>query len=490
MSELDPQGTPLDLPTIATARQAETTQEQHHPDGHYRQELSRALTMRENMLITLSSVTPASSVFIIVPAILLGVGGASVMTMLIAAIAAVFVGACYAELSATYPVTGGEYTWAARLLGRPIGFATFLLSLVSGILIIAVIALGTGEYLGAAWSGLDGTWVGIVVIVATTAVAVLDIRTNAWVTGVFLAIEMLAVITLTVLGIFHPERGVGAFFDAQTMGAHGLHGVGVSAVIALLPVALFAFNGYGAAVYYVEETKDANRTIGRVILVSLVVTALVEILPLAAVVVGAPSMSDLLGSDAPMNYFLIERGGHTLNAVVSVGIAIAIINAVIAIIIQIARLVYASARDRSWPGPVDDVLGRIHPRFRSPANATVLVGFLAVLAGLFIPLSWLITATGASVAVVYLVVGCCALRLRRPGVTASRGFRMPWWPLPPVVLIAGMVYVCVQTVKDTPSQVAISVVTMAVGVVYYFGFIHPRRGDRWTLPDPVEEVLD
>ncbi|GAB4013804.1 APC family permease [Nocardioides ultimimeridianus] len=482
MSELDPQGTPLDAQVVDPPVRA-------GGGVRYEQELARALTMRENILITLSSVTPASSVFIIVPAILFGVGGASVLTMVLAAVAAVLVGACYAELSATYPVTGGEYTWAARLLGRPLGFATFLLTLVSGVLIIAVIALGTGEYLGAAWSGLSGTWVGIAVIVVTTLVAVLDIRTNAWVTGVFLAIELLAVLTLALLGVLHPVRGLGSFFSAQTLGEHGLQGVGASAVIALLPVALFAFNGYGAAVYYVEETKDANRTIGRVILMSLVVTALVEIVPLAAVVIGAPSMTDLLGSDAPMNYFLLARGGHVLNTLISVGIAVAIVNAVIAIIIQIARLVYASARDRSWPGPVDDVLGKVHPRFKSPANATLLVGVLAVLAGIFIPLDWLITATGASVAVVYLVVAACALRLRRPSVTPSRGYRMPWWPLPPVLLIAAMAYVCVQTTRDTPSQVAISAVTMVVGVLYYYGFIHPRRGERWTLPEPVEEDL-
>lgn len=42
--------------------------------GRYEQQLARSLSMRENILITLSSVTPASSVFIIVPAVLLGVG--------------------------------------------------------------------------------------------------------------------------------------------------------------------------------------------------------------------------------------------------------------------------------------------------------------------------------------------------------------------------------------------------------------------------------
>ena len=154
MSELDPRGAipPAPGPTPAG-------------EGAYVQQLHRALSMKENILVTLSAVTPASSVFIIVPTVLLGVGGASVLTMLIGGVAAFFVALCYAELAATYPITGGEYTWAARLLGKPAGFSTFVLTLVSGVLIVAVIALGTGEYLGVAWPALGGKWIGVGVIV-------------------------------------------------------------------------------------------------------------------------------------------------------------------------------------------------------------------------------------------------------------------------------------------------------------------------------------
>ncbi|WP_232850791.1 amino acid permease [Nocardia acididurans] len=81
--------------------------------SRYPQQLARALGMGENILITLSAVTPASSVFIIIPV-------------------SVFVGLCYAELATAYPIAGGEYTWVARLLGRPNGFAVFGLTLVNG----------------------------------------------------------------------------------------------------------------------------------------------------------------------------------------------------------------------------------------------------------------------------------------------------------------------------------------------------------------------
>ncbi len=456
----------------------------------YQQQLHRTLTMKENILITLSAVTPASSVFIIVPTVLMGVGGASVLTMLVGAVAAFFVALCYAELAATYPITGGEYTWAARLLGKPIGFATFVLTLVSAVLIIAVIALGTGEYLGVAWQGLGGKWIGVAVIAVTTCVALLNIRTNAWVTGIFLAVEIAAVAVVALLGFAHTERGPAEFLHAQTFDGTAMTNAGVGGIIALVPVALFAYNGYGAAVYYVEETKNAAKTIGRVIIVCLFVTVAVEIIPLAAVVIGAPSMSDLLSSEAPMNYFLIERGGSALNTVVSVGIAVAIINAVIAIILQVARQLFASARDRSWPEPIDRVLATVHPRLHTPVAATLVVGACAVLAASFIPLDWLITATGASVVAIYLAVAVAALRLRRPGARTSTGYRMPWWPVPPIVVIALMGYVTYQLAVSALSQLIVAAATIVIGIAYYYGFIHPRRTERWLLADPITEDGD
>ncbi|MBN9620321.1 MAG: APC family permease, partial [Actinobacteria bacterium] len=160
-------------------------QSQDTADSSYKQELSRSLSLRGNILITLSSVTPASSVFIIIPAVIAAVGGASFVAFLASAFVGIFMAYCYAELSSAFPIAGGEYSFAARVLGKATGFALFLMNAMSLVLIIGVIALGTGEYLSAAFSGANSKWVGVAVIVGSALIAVLNIRTNAWVTGVF-----------------------------------------------------------------------------------------------------------------------------------------------------------------------------------------------------------------------------------------------------------------------------------------------------------------
>jgi amino acid transporter len=393
------------------ARVGETTAV---PSGQYKQELSRSLTLRGNILITLSAVTPASSVFIIIPSVLAAIGGASFLAFLIAAIVGIFMAYCYAELSSAFPIAGGEYSFVARVLGKATGFALFLMNALSVILIIGVIALGTGEYLSAAFSGANSKWVGVAVIVLSAVVAVLNIRTNAWVTGTFLAVEMAALVVLTLLGFINVSRPITTLFHAQTAGHGGvLMSVGLGLVAAQTATALFAYNGYGAAVYFAEETRNAARGIAKAILWSLAITVAAEIIPMTAVILGAPSLHTLLNSASPMQYFVTARSNHAVNTIVSVGIALAIINAVVAITLQGGRTIYGSARDRAYPDAVSKLFGFVHPRLQTPMPATLFVGLVAAVVASIVPLNALITATGATLVALYLLVALSAIVGRR-----------------------------------------------------------------------------
>jgi amino acid transporter len=461
--------------------------------GSYRQELSRSLSFKENVLITLSAVTPASSVFIIVPSVIQQTGGASVTAFLLAAVAGIFMAFCYAELSSRYPHTGGEYAFAARTLGPSTGFALFLLNLLGGIFILGVVALGTGDYLGQVWHSLGGQGAGIVVILIAAGIGVFNIRTNAWITGVFLAIELAALAVLVVLGFIHVDQPVSALWTPQAAasgaGGHAgvLAGVSWGLVAAGVATALFAYNGYGAAVYFAEETRNAGRTIGRAIMWSLAITVAAEVIPLIAVVLGSPSLAGLTAADSPMSYFLLGRGGRTVNTVVSLGIALAVVNAVIAIILQQGRMLYAAARDGAWPDVIGRPLARVHPTLRTPVTATLVVGVIAALIAWLVPADTLLLATGANLLVLYAVVALSALAGKRTGKTASAAYQMPGRYAAPFVILAVIVFVGFETVAEDWVPVAISLGLFAVGYAYYYGYLHARRGQRWTLPEPVRE---
>jgi amino acid transporter len=461
-------------------------------EAKYNQDLSRSLTFKENILITLSSVTPASSVFIILPAAINAIGGASALAFFIAALVGITVGLCYAELSSAFPITGGEYALVARTLGKPLAFALFVVTLVSGVFILGVIASGAPEYLGAVLGVFSGKWVGIVVILAVTVVGCFRIRTNAWITAVFLFLELAALVVLTVLGLVHLHEPVSTLWSAQTIGPHGgvLISAGSGLVVSTTATALFAYNGYGTAVYYAEETKQATKTIGRAIMWSLLVTVLVEFIPLVTTLLGTPSLTKLIASPAPMTYFMQARGGTVINDAVSIGIAIAIINAVLAIILQMGRLLYSSARDHSWPEWMNGPLQSVHPTLKTPIAATVTMGVIGALLLWLVPFSVILTVTDSSLLVTYTLMALAVLAGRISGTTGHAKYRMPAYPAVPVLLALAMIVVIYESVKADWVPVVVTLGIFLIGFPYYWVMIRPYGGRRWSLLNPADEEIE
>ena len=301
-------------------------------------------------------------------------------------------------------------------------------------------------------------------------------------TGAFLVIEMAALALLAVLGLVHVERPLTALLDPQAIDAAtgGLAPLGIAGLVIAVTQGIFSFNGYGGAVYFAEETKNARRTIARAVLWSAVVTILAEIVPLAAILLGTGSLSDLFSADLPVEAFLDERAGHAVTVFVLVSIALAIVNAIIAIALQSGRLLFAAARDQAMPKAIAVPLTRVSATARMPWVATLVMGVLAV-AGCLIPMNVLLNATGSTLAFSYGFIALSAIVMRRkPG---RSGYLMPVWPLPPVVALLAIVTIFVMGVLD-PNQwlsLGIAVGIVAAGYLYYFGYLRSRAGTHLLL---------
>ncbi len=451
--------------------------------------LNRALGLMGALFIVLSAITPASSVFIIVPGVIGLSGTGALWSFIIAAVIGLVMAFVYAELSSAFPTAGGEYTMIGRTMGPFWGFVTMVLLMVTLVLIIAVIAFGVGQYLGVVMPGLNPLATAIVAILLAAVIAALGIKQNALITGVFLAIELLALLILVVLGFGGAERSIGAVLSTPQVldtATNALAPAPFAAILAATAVALFAYNGYGGAAYFGEETKDAKRSIGRVILWALLVTVLAEVLPLIAVLMGSPDLQALLAAPQKIEYFLEAKGGHSLTVLVSLAIVVAIFNAVIAIMLQAARLLYSTARDKTWPGGINQPLARLHPNFASPWIATVVVAVLAALA-CFIDFNTLLVVTGTSLIVVYVLLCIGVIIGRNNGSTANGHYRMPGYPIPAVLALIALLYIAYQNLMDAafgrPSFAATAII-MAIAAVYYLVFL-ARRED-WKQEAPME----
>ncbi len=449
--------------------------------------MRRRLKLLGTILITLSAVTPASSVFIIAPGVMSQAGTGALWAYIIAALVGVCMAFVYAELASAFPLTGGEYTMTGRTVGRGAGFVILLLLVFTQLFIIAVIALGVGTYLGVLIPGLPGPATGAVVTILAAGCGILNVRVNAWLTGVFLAVEMLALAVLVGLGLANVHRGVGTLLTHPVgMGGGGALGpITFGAIAMATSVAIFSYNGYGSAVYLGEETEQAHSRMGRAVLWSLLITVIAEAVPLLTVLLGAPDLKALFTSDNPMSLFVSKLGGHGLDTALSLGVALAIINAVLAIVLISARLMFSTGRDNTWPKPISKALAQVHPKLNSPWVATLITGVLAA-AACFIDNHLLLVMTGTSIVVVYAALCVAVIAGRRNGSTSHTHYRMPLFPLPPILALLALVYVVYANAKD-PSvgrpSLYVTVGIMAVAVLYY-AFVLRRRAGGWVLTEP------
>lgn len=439
------------------------------------------------LMLALSAATPASSVFVIVPDVVAQAGSGALISMALGALIAACVAQVYAELGSAFPLAGGEYAMTGRTLGPLAGFVVLGLNLFNSVLAIAVFALGAASYLGAP-PGLATVLAGLSVVIGATALSVLRIRTNAWVTGLFVGVELLALAVVTALGLGHASRSLPALLAHPVMAhAGGLVPAGPGAIGLSAAVALFAYDGYGSAVYFGEEMHEAPRRIARAILWALAITVAAEAVPLAAAFVGAPDLKRLIGSAAPFVDLARDLGGPVLARALSVGVGLAMVNAVIATVLLTARQLYSTGRDRTWGASLDAQLAKVHPTLQSPWAATLVAGALA--AGLcFVPLDLLLIATGTGTALVYAALCLALLRGRRAGATAHGRHRAPLGPVLPLVTLLALASVLWADLLDPAEGRPGLLIALAVALAFaaWYAAVLRRQPGGWSLsgPDP------
>ena len=438
------------------------------------------------LFLTLSATTPASSVFIIVPGMLQSAGTGALWAFLLAALVCVATALVYAELSSAFPIAGGEYVMVARTLGPLPGFIILGINIFNNIIFPPVVGLGVSAVLATVIPGLPQIPTAIVVVTGATLCGLFNIRVNALVTGIFLAIEVVALLVLIGLGLADPVRSVLPMLMHPVMPAGGgLVPATASSIGLATTVAIFALNGYGMAVYFGEEMHDAHARIARVILTSFGLSLFLELMPLVAVLIGAPDIKALLAVEDPFGQFIAMRGGTLLSQMIAIGVVIAIVNAAIVTVLASARFFWCTGRDRVWSYRFDAFIGAIHPKWQSPWVATLIIGAIGV-ACCFISLKFLLILNGGGLIVTYAAISLAAIAGRRNGATAHGVYRMPLFPLAPLFTLLALVYVVYATWLDPeegrPGVIA-TVAQMVLAAGYYW-FVLRRRGE-WMVQEPV-----
>ena len=449
----------------------------------YQQELSRELNVFESVLITLSCVSPASAVFIIVPVLFSGFGTVSFVSMLIASLIGIAMALCWAELGAAYPLTGGDYCIVNRAIGPAWGFATFSVFLVLAPCILPLFALGLGGYLKVVID-VDPKLLAVLATVAAAVVAIFKVRIAAAISGVFLAVEIVALAVVAYLGFAHAERPMTELLHPMVTDANGVAAPATfTLILTSLAVAVFSQAGFNTPTYLSEETAGPSAGIARAVLWSLFAVVVTMMIPITAVLLGARSIVEL-GKTPDLTAFVVDRGGATLNVILSLAIAGAIFNAMIAIFIVNARLLYSSGRDQAWPERINASFARIHSTYRTPWFAVVAIAAVQIGVILSMDIVSLTTFISVFFGIAYCLIALAAIVSRLKDRERPRPYRMPLWPLPPLLAFVALAYVIFQ---QSAKDLWIAAITIALSLGYYFGYLARRPQERWLMKEaPVD----
>lgn len=342
------------------------------------------------------------------------------VSFLLAAMLAGLSAFSFAELSARMPRSAGEAFYVRRgLRSRALALVVGLMVAASGVISSATISRGFAGHLGAFVPWPPEALVAAVVVVLTV-IAVAGILEAVLVAAILTAIEVggLVLVVWVSRDVF---AGTGPWL-VEMAGSLDMSAATQAAIVSGAVLAFFAFIGFEDMVNVAEEVREPARTMPRAIVLTLVITGVLYVIVSLALLLGDAG-GDVIGSETPLAALFAASTGASPIPIVLIG-TLAIVNGALIQIVMGARVVYGLASQRQLPG----VLAYVHPRLRTPAVATPLIGLLVLTAALVLPLETLARTTSVIVLMVFVLVNLAliAMRRREPRQEKS-GFRVPIW---------------------------------------------------------------
>ena len=342
-----------------------------------------------------------------------------------------------AQLAAQYPTSGGTYIYGRERLGEWWGFVAGWGFVIGKTASCAAMALTFASYAvgGSLW--VDRLMAAAAVVALTTA-NYHGISRTAEAARVLVGISVLAllVVVLAIATSGNDHAGIGS-------SSFGVYGVLQSAGLLF-----FAFAGYARIATLGEEVKNPQETIPRAVPIALGIAFALYLAVAVAALVGAGPEA-LARSARPLATAVDAAGAAWALPVVRIGAAVASLGALLALIAGVGRTTLAMARNSDLPG----WLASVHPRYRVPDHAELLVGAAVVALVLTTDLRNAIGFSSFGVLLYYAIANASAY-------TQPQGWRR--WPR--ALNIVGLVACLVLVVTLPWSAIAAGAGVIAVGL--------------------------
>ena len=364
-----------------------------------------------------------------------------------------------AEIASNIPKSGGLYTYLEELYGEKWGFLLgWVQSVVSYPASVAAQAIAFSVY--CAYFVPMSTWTQRLLAIGIMAfVLVLNILSTKY--GGFIQVAATIGKLIPIVAI------IGMGLAAESIpGAAGITGglIGGSAGAAILGT-LWAYDGWIGVTNMAGEMKEPKKNLPKVIAIGIIFVIIVYVLFNVVVFKTLPAKA-LMASETPGADTAVALFGAGGAAFLTAGIMVSVFGSLNGYLMTAARVPQAMAEKGQLP--LSRVIGKIHPKFNTPTNALIMQALLAVvyifsgtfnaLTDLLIFVLWIFFTMG--------VFGVFILRKR--GMSDKKAYRVPLYPITPIIGIAGGLFILGSTVLSRFSGSMIGIGITLVGLPVYY----------------------
>lgn len=371
---------------------------------------------------------------------------------------------CYAELTTAFPNAGGDYHFLTRAFGKKPAFlfAWARLSVIqTGS--VGLLAYIFGDYLSQIYSlgEYSSVFYAALAVAALTTINIIGLKSGTGTQKLLTVTEVAGILLVITAGFFFASGG--ATNAAASPSSAATASFGLTMVFVLL-----TFGGWNEAAYISAELRGDKRGKRRMakalILGILIITALYLLVNLAylnALGLGGMARSEAVGGDLMRVAF-----GETGVVLLGVLVAVSALTSANATIFTGARTNYAMGRDF----PLFASLGKWNAKSDAPVNAFIVQGVIS----LALVCLGLVTRKGFETIVEYtapvfwfffLLVGIALFVLRRKEPHAERPFRVPLYPLTPLVFCLTSAYLLYSSLAYTGFGALVGIGVLGVGAL-------------------------
>ena len=406
----------------------------------------------------------------------------------------------YAELGSALPGAGGGYQWIKEALGGTLGFISGWMSWFAQAVAGSLYALAFGRFTaelihvaGIPTFGLTINQISLLfmtlIIITFTIINYIGSSETASVGNTLTVIKIVILGLLVIFGALAMSRMDGW----QSRFTTGFLPNGLVGVFIAMGFTFIAFEGYEIIAQSGEEVLDPIRNIPKAIFISISVAVVVYIL-VGIVAVGAITPPgdlaayEYLGDKGEIAIIEVAQqvfpwgiGGFIL---LLSGLA-STTSALNATTYASSRVSFAMGRDHNLPG----FFARIHPKRHTPYLAVVATGVLMTLMAWTLPIEDVAASASIMFLLLFMLVNFAVLFLRLQSPELERGFRVPLFPILPVLAILSNAFLAVNVFRFSPIAWVFAVVWIAIGLLayaFYFSRIEEMEKPKEIL---LEEVL-